>query len=391
MLTDLTHMPVNWIDGMKITKKHFEESEQYLHEQVRDVNAQQLTDFSFGILPAERSLDLTVFCDYSQQINVELNACKAVTPNGIRVHITQTSAVKINTNFKEIAARFGLLTTQTQNLYITLNINPFNRVPTGEPLMNENPPRHPYTQPEIKLDIIPAEYINTGQLTGSLVIGKISYQNGELLFQREFIPSCTAVNSMPIVLDWHNRFRQLSESWEQHCLKIIQKINAKSQQANSLTGSIQKLSEKVLEQLVSQKIYYQWIIQKSAPVFMCELLLRHIQHLYNTIICMAEKEREEMLNYFAEWADVQTGMIDNQTVKALQIQYNHYDINQVLSDIHQVYNLYLQIFQRLAQLEFIGKRKGQNIFVIEQEVKEAKAPPPTPKQEKTTSRWSPLT
>ena len=96
-----------------------------------------------------------------------------------------------------------------------------------------------------------------------------------------------------------------------------------------------------------------------------------------------------MLNYFAEWTEGQAGTIENQTLKALQVQYNHYDIQSVLVEISQVYTAYLQIFLKLSQLEFIGKRKGQNIFVIEQEVKETKqsAPPPT---EKPNSRWSPL-
>jgi hypothetical protein len=96
-----------------------------------------------------------------------------------------------------------------------------------------------------------------------------------------------------------------------------------------------------------------------------------------------------MLNYFAEWTDVQAGVIENQTNRALQLQYNHYDLQFVLGEINQVYTTFIQIFQKLSLLDFIGKKKGQNIFVIEQQVKETKpaAPPPN---EKPNSRWSPL-
>ena len=391
MVGDLTHLPVNWIDGMKISRKHFEETEYFIHEQVRDGAAKQITDFNFGILPAEKSFDLSVSCDFSQQINIELKACKAITPNGSRIQILPEDAIKVITNFKSIAVKFGLQSAQSQNLYIVLSVNLFKRMPAGEPMMEESPPRHPFTQPELKLDVIPAEQINTGKLADSLVIGKITFQNGELLFQKDFIPSCTAVYSLPVLMEWYSRFRQHLDSWELYCIKIVQKINSKTQtqQPNSLANSIQKLSEKILEQLVLQKLYFQWIIPTSAPIFFCGMLLKNIHYLNTVVLCYTEKDREEMLNYFAEWTDVQAGTIENQTLKALQLQYNHYDIQSVLMEINQVYTAYIQIFLKLSQLEFIGKRKGQNIFVIEQEVKETKQSAP-PSTEKPNSRWSPL-
>ncbi len=392
MSGDLNHLPVNWIDGMKISRKHFEETGQYIEEQLRDIAAQQLTDYNFGILPSDRSLNMTAFCDFSQQISIELNSCKAITPDGSRIQIGPKDAIKISTNFKDIAAKFGLQISQAQNIYIVLSINLFQRLPTGEPLMEENPPRHPHTKPESRLDLLPAEVLNISQLAGSLVIGKITYQNGELLVQKDFIPACTAVNSLPVLTDWCTKFRQALESWEQYCIKIIQKINSKiqSQQPNVLANSIHKLSEKMLEQLVRQKIHFQWILGKSAPIHLCVALLENIQYLHTIQQCYAEKDREEMLNYFAEWTDSQAGTIENQTLRVLQLSYNHYDTGFVLNEIYQSYQSNIQIFQKLAQLEFIGKKKGQNIFVIEQEVKENKPVSLTPVQ-KSNSRWSPLT
>ena len=121
MVGDLSHLPVNWIDGMKISRKHFEETENFVQDQIRDGIAQHLTDYNFGILPAENSLDLSVSCDFSQQINIELKACKAITPNGSRIQILPEDAIRENTNFKTVANRFGLQLTQPQNIYIILS------------------------------------------------------------------------------------------------------------------------------------------------------------------------------------------------------------------------------------------------------------------------------
>jgi hypothetical protein len=389
---ELNHFPVNWVDGMKISRKHFEETGLYVEEQIKQANSIHLTDINFGILPGNKSLDLEVFCDVNQQITIELKSCNAVTPTGSRIFISPGDTVKHSVNFKEIATTFNLQASQPQNIYIILSINIFRRIPAGEPNMEENPPRHPYTIPELRLNLLPAESVNTNKLADSLVIGKINYQNGELIVQKDFIPACTAMNSVPSLTEWYNKFRQVLDGWEQSCIRIIQKINSKTQlqQPNALASSIQKLSEKMLEQLVEQKIHYQWILSKSAPIHFCAALLNNIQYLYTIQQCYPEKDREEMLNYFAEWTDSQTGALDNQTLRVLQLSYNHSDTASLMNEIYQGYLAYLQIFQKLAQLEFIGKKKGQNIFVIEQEVKDNKPASQTPGQ-KPNSRWSPLT
>jgi hypothetical protein len=392
MPEDFNYLPVNWIDGMKISRKHFEQTGLYMEELVRTSSATGLTDNNFGILPGDKSLDLAVFCDLNQQISIELKTCHAITPNGCRVKLNPEDGIKISTNYKEIVASYGLQPSQAQQLFILLTINPFERLPAGEPDMEENPPRHPYTKPTVHLNLLPADQLNISRLTGGLVIGKINYLNGELQVAPDFIPACVAVNSLPELSDWHKKFRLMLESWESSCLKVVQKINSKTQtqQPNVLANNIQKISEKMLEQLVKQKTAYRWTLDKSAPIYLCVSLLENIQYVHSVLQCYAEKDREELLNYFAEWTDTQAGMLENQTLRCLQLSYNHYDTGSVLNEIYISYQSYLQIFQKLAQLEFIGKKKGQGIFVIEQEVKEIKPAQQTPAQ-KPNSRWSPLT
>ena len=389
---DLNHLPVNWIDGMKISRKHFEQTGLYTEARIRDMVALQLTDYNFGILPSPQSLEMTISVDSNLLIQIELNSCKAITPDGSVILVLPEDSLKIKTNYKDILSKSGLALSPAQQLYVILSTDIFRRLPAGEPLMEENPPRHPYTKPEIGINIFPAELLDPGKLMNGLLIGKIIYQNGELIVQKDFVPSCTSMNSLSVLTGWFTKFRQALETWEQYCLKIVQKINSKvqSQQPNVLANSIRKLSEKMLEQLVRQKTYIQWIGSKSAPIHLCASLLENIQYIHTVLQCYAEKDREEMLNYFAEWTDAQAGTLENQTLSVLQLSYSHYEISTVLNEIYQSYLTYIQIFQKLSQLEFIGKKKGQGIFVIEQEVKETKAPAANPVQ-KPGGRWSPLT
>ena len=389
MPVEMNYLPVNWIDGMKISRKHFEETGWYTEALAKDISTLNLTDFNFGIQPSDNPLDLLISCDFSHQISIELKACKAITPDGSRIRIRAAESLSLRTNFKDVAVRYNLRSDQPQQLLVLLSINPFQRLPTGEPLLNENPPRHPYTSPAYSLDLLPAEVLNPSQLSASIVIGKIIWQNGELQVPPDYIPACTSMKSLPRLTDWFDRFREALENWEQYCIKIIQKINAKAQAqpSNALANNILKISEKMFEQLVKQKIHFQWIESKSPPAACCLSLLENLQYVHALQQCYPEKDREEMINYFAEWTDTAPGALEKQTLKVLQLTYQHADAGAALNEIYLSYQSYLRIFLKLSQLDFIGKKKGQHIFVIEQEVKPVNSQPAP----KTNNRWSPLT
>src|SRR3954463_4725065 len=116
MLSELNHMPVNWVDGMKISRRHFQQEGSCANESVKDALAVQINPFNFGILPVERSLAMEVQCDFSQQISVEVSHCNAVTPNGSRIYIIPSFDVKTVTHFKDIAEQYGLQLAQPQTL-----------------------------------------------------------------------------------------------------------------------------------------------------------------------------------------------------------------------------------------------------------------------------------
>jgi hypothetical protein len=386
------HLPVNWLDGMKISRKHLEQTVLYTEQLSKNTASLFLNNQCYGILPDNRSLDITISCDVNQQIFVDLKSCKAITRNGTNIQLSDEDRLTLSVHFKEIATKYNLQISQAQTLFVIITINPFLRVPSGEPDTDENPVRHPFTKPQIKIDLLPAEQFNPSQATSSLVIGKLIYLNGDLSVDKNFIAPCTAVNSLRSLQEWHTKFQLTMENWEISCQKIMQKINGKppGQQPVALVMSIQKLSEKILEQLARQKIRYKWLLGLSLPAQLCVELLENIQFTLMILFTFGEKEREEMLNYFAEWTDTVPGMLEKQTHQTLQLAYDHTDIARSLEEIYSTYQIYNQIFQKLAQLEFIGKKKGQSIFVIEQEVKENKPVPPNPAP-KPNSRWSPLT
>ena len=47
----LTHYPVNWIDGMKLSSSHFTAVQDFVTDSVRDAIALQTTDLNYGLHP----------------------------------------------------------------------------------------------------------------------------------------------------------------------------------------------------------------------------------------------------------------------------------------------------------------------------------------------------
>ena len=47
----LTHYPVNWIDGMKLSSSHFIAVQDFVTDSVRDAIALQTIDLNYGLQP----------------------------------------------------------------------------------------------------------------------------------------------------------------------------------------------------------------------------------------------------------------------------------------------------------------------------------------------------
>jgi len=398
MFADLMHLPVNWVDGMKVSRVHFEDNSRYLEERLGDVMYLHAGADQFGILPAAGSLDLSIVIQSGGWIYANLYSCKAIAPNGSRIQVLPDDGVKTSIAFDELTRNYQLQVSVPQQLLVVITTDVIRRVPWGAPPAGENPPRHPFTKASVSLDIIPAGALNTSQLFNGLVVGKLWYRNGEIQQDTSFIPSCTAVNSLHSLSGWHVQYQQLLQEWESCCIAIIRRTETKTNtspnnagQSNSLAASIQKFCSSILLRLVNGKFFFRHTLPASSPVRMVAPLMDNIFLVHALLQCYPEKEREEMLGYFAEWTDTQAGAFEKLTQGAHAIDYDHHDVHKCLSAILDIYQHYVLVFRKLAQLDIIGKRKGQQIFVIEQEMKETRPAASGPQTGKSGTRWSPLT
>ncbi|NIJ51162.1 hypothetical protein [Dyadobacter arcticus] len=387
-MADIRHLAVNWVDGMKISKQHFVETDHYHTDQVRRGQAAFQTPLNYGLLIAKdgtESLEMQVLGDASQQIRVRIDQCSAVSPDGSLLDVTPSDELKLDTSLASILEQYRLPSGQNMVLYMVLGISLFERKQVGIPLENEIPVRHPNTLPSYRINIVPSELINTDQWGGTgLIIGKIEYSNAELKVMHDFIPACRTVKSHKSLRDWYNRFGGYLNDIEMYSFRIMQKIKTKSQKS-TLSDSVQAMVERLVNVFAMVNISFQRQVPFEQPVNMVVCMIQAVQSIRTSLECLTDREKEEVLGYLGEWADDSPGSLEKQITSVIQVVYNHNDMLPCFKTIDTFYSMWTALFLKLSQLEFIGKRKGQQVFIIESPVHE---PPVQP--EKTKSRWSPL-
>ncbi|MHA4737526.1 hypothetical protein [Dyadobacter sp. MSC1_007] len=387
-MADIRRMAVNWVDGMKISRQHFIETDHYHTDQLRRAQAALLTPLNYGlILPddAQESLSMQILGDAGHQIRIKVDRCKGIAPDGSLLEIEETDELKLDTSLGSILEQYRLQPTQNIEIYIVISVAVFDRQQVGTPAESEMPVRHPYTLPLYRVSLVPAELLNTGQWGGpGLIVGKLEYSNSELRVLHDFIPACRAVKSHKTLREWYTRLSGYLSDIEMYSFRILQKIKTKSQKS-TLSDSVQSLVERLVNVFTTVNISFQRVVPFEPPVGMVVAMIQVAQSIRTSLECLTDREKEELLGYLGEWADDSPGSLEKQLIAVVQAPYDHNDALQCLRTIDAFFSMWTALFLKLSQLEFIGKRKGQQVFIIESPVHE---PPIQP--EKPKSRWSPL-
>lgn len=270
------------------------------------------------------------------------------------------------------------------NYNVLIKVNPFSRFPFGNPDPDESPPRHPNSVFEYKLWVLPEEQVNTADLGDHyLILSRITFKAGEWLIDNTYIPPSTAVNSHPSLVKYYRGFASCLSEIETSALTIIQKIIKKNQKT-PLSENVKNLSERLAFYIGDIFFQYKTISYQLPPIFLIEYFVR----LSNTMrLCLAsipEKEKEEMLNYFNEWSDLNPSAFEKTITNLTDMDYDHNNINLSFESISLFINPLAALFNKLSTLEFIGKHKEKDLFVRETRIDSDQA------DKKKKQPWRPM-
>jgi len=376
MAEPLKYFPVNWVDGMKIKKQHFVETENAMLDQIRDAISSGLHAQNYGLLPAKAESKESLRCwfvtDNQQQWRIKLTECRAVTPGGARIEIPEHTvhSLKYATTFPE--ATFNWDPQHSENAYyILIQVNPFDRQPSGEPLLHEDPPRLPYATPEYQLYVTPASQLPQGQLGSyQMILGRINIVDGRPQIDDDYIPPCTMVYAHPSLADLHQELDQFLGQLELYGVHIVQKVYSRNQN-NDLAQVVLYITERLVQYLGTRISQFRWLGIYQTPAAMLEVIAGLARTMKNAIDQRASAGKEELLNYFSEWCELKQGELETLMVNCANIRYKHTDVRECLQPMIPFVRAINKLFESLSRLDYIGRKMDSGIFVKEESAEDA--------------------
>jgi hypothetical protein len=346
------HLPINWVDGMKITKDHLLGSDLATIDALGDVARTHLNAHTYGLLPADDGK----VCQLSQNGNeLTLPFCRAVTPGGVRVEFpaypNQPSLTCSLTSIQN-----ELLNERSTEFYVLLIIDPTNGVPFGEPDPRESPLRLPYLMPSLRLAVATAEHIkhNTSGIH-HLVVGKLKKVNQQfnLLSEWEFVPPCMNISAHPTLMWYYDHFDALIGQIDKNAETTVQNVYLKAQDDWSKNVGI--LAQKVILHIADSYDHYRLILNESSPAYFVEYFARFARVFMGTLRCLPQRNKEYMYNYFGQRFGVTQASFEAKLNLLVKIQYNHNDVVPAFALIKDFLDNLNAIFNELSGLEYVYK------------------------------------
>jgi len=347
MTEKLTHLPVNFIDGMKINKRYFIDIQNFVIDSVRDAIGVHTSMLTYGLLPVNDPLRMNLSVDTHKNLRLRIEECHAITPNGSRIDISSnTEQSTLSFSYPEIIKE---IKEDEVALLACISVNPFKRVPCGDPDPEENPPRDPYTEPEYYLSLVKEEELRKDMGVGEhyLIVGKIWVSGGNTNLDSSYIPPCVLVAS-------HQKLQQL-----------YNEIDRFYGQMEILATIIEQMTDRMLYYLATEINHFRWLTLYSTPAEMLVSVVGFARVLKNFIDARSGVGKEELLNYFADWCNVSQGEFETVFSEVINTEYNHNQISDAVVKVERFMKTLEDLFAILNRLDFIGKKRDGSIFVSE--------------------------
>jgi hypothetical protein len=371
MAENITHFPVNWIDGMKINKNHFITMQDNIEDLVRDARNLGVNELNYGLLPTHltRPFQYAISIDAHNELSVTIKFLKAVTPGGGRIEITDYTG--------EFTEKIQLTDFDFKNsvYFLMLNIDPYQRIPSGEQNMQEIPPRFPNALPRYFLTSIPEAEVNQNNI-GGLQFPLAKFHTGTNSYEilTDYIPPALMVNSHPHLVNLFESYESFFKQMEINAVQISQKIRFRNntEDENIIASMVFEACNKVMMFTAQHINRNKWVSFGFKPIEVLDNVVSLARVIKNTFDSYSGDGKEMLFNYFSEWTDSTVGDYERLFTETINVKYYAYDIAPVVNQVSLFIAKTDQLFNILNQLDYIGKKRDTGIFVNENIVRNDK-------------------
>lgn len=364
MAENIKHFPVNWIDGMKINKNHFITLQDNIEDLVRDARNLGVNELNYGLMSTHltRPFQYSISIDAHNELSVTIKLIKAVTPGGGRIEITDfTGEFNEKIELKDYDFK-------ENNYYLLLNVDPFQRIPTGEQNMEEIPPRFPNAMSRYFLTSVIESEVNQnniGALQFPLAKFKTSPNNFEIL--TDYIPPSLTVNSHPALITLFENYETFFKQLEFNAVQISQKIRFRNstEDENLIANMVFDSCGKILSYVAQNITRSKWTSFSMKPMEILENVVSLARIIKNSFDSFSGDGKEMLFNYFSEWTDITNGDYERLFSETINAKYKAYDIEPTVAQVNTFIARMDYLFNILNQLDYIGKKRDTGIFVNE--------------------------
>lgn len=364
MAENIKHFPVNWIDGMKINKKHFIEFQDNVEDSIRDARNLEVNELNYGLLSTHlsRPFQYAISIDAHNELSVNIKTLKAITPAGGRIEITDfTGEFSEKIELKD----FDL---KENNYYLLLNVDPYTRVPSGEQNLEEVPPRFPHALPKYSLSTVlesEVNHNNIGALQFPIAKFKTSSEGYEII--TNYIPPSLTLNSHPSLISLFETYDLFFKQLEFYAIQINRKIKFRNnnEDENIIANMVFDVCDKALRFAELHITKNKWINYNLKPITLLDNVISLSRSVKNSFDYFSGDGKEMLFNYFSEWTDINSGDYERLFTDTINVKFKAYDIEPVVEQVKDFMTKIDELFSILNQLDYIGKKRDAGIFVNE--------------------------
>ncbi|CAM4414286.1 hypothetical protein [Zobellia nedashkovskayae] len=366
MIEDIKNFKINWVDGMKISKEHFESLQNFAENSIKDAYVVRKGRYGHGFLASylDGNNEYAINLDIHKSLKVSIKKLRAITPNGNRIEITEnTPSVKEEIVVDELAD------SKLEEGFLLINLDTENTIPFGELDPKEMPPRHPFLTNGQFFTFITSDDLAKSGLSGNqLPIAKIQKEGKSLSIATDYIPPSLTLGAHESLIDFYNEAENFVKMTERNAILIVQKIMAK-QSDNPVADAMHLAVDKAYAYLAQQITKIKWEEYDMHPKELLEIIVSFARVFKGSVDISSSQNKEELFNYFGEWTELKGGDYEKIFTDVINMQYNHNDVNQNLILASGFMNVIDRLLTVLTQVDYIGKRRDMGIFVNENIVK----------------------
>lgn len=326
---------VNWKDGMKVNSSHFRETEQWiLHELLRR-SALNLDGFSYGLLPADHQLRVSIKMMPDNQVNVSLHCCTAITRGGGIIVVNDQTYPKP----EHLVATVPVEKSAYQQFVVLLSCNPEKRVEGGEPDPEETPLRYPQAWLYYGLHIVPAREVEMNHAGAfHLPVARFSVMDGKLETEN-YVPPCTSLAAHPALLLVQEELVQLSSELRQNLIRLVRQCYGKGSKL-----LLMKLAEGMVMRLVEIQDELEQDAAHDSPRKLFLLIRQVGRQASLSLTLLPEEERLILLNNMNR----EGGKLENILNDLLGVPYRHGELLAGFNQLLTAYRLCVTFFRELV-------------------------------------------